>query len=66
MVGEVNRPSKYEIKDGENINDLLKFALGFTPTASREKVVLKRLNSQGRYEVSEITDFSMSVKMAMK
>ena len=62
VSGEVNRPSKYEIKDGENINDLLKFALGFTPVASREKVVLKRLNSQGRYEVSEITDFSMAVK----
>ena len=62
VAGEVNRPSKYEIKDGENINDLLKFALGFTPSASREKVILKRLNSQGRYEVSEITDFSMSVK----
>ena len=41
VSGEVNRPSKYEIKDGENINDLLKFALGFTPVASREKVVLK-------------------------
>ena len=62
VSGEINRPSKYEIKDGETINDLLRFALGFTPTASKDIVILKRMNDSGRFVVTETSDFSLQLK----
>jgi polysaccharide biosynthesis/export protein len=43
VVGEVNRPMTYELKPGETLADAVKFAAGFTPTASLTRIQLDRI-----------------------
>jgi protein involved in polysaccharide export with SLBB domain len=43
IVGEVARPATYEIKPGETLADALRFAGGFTATASRRSVQIERI-----------------------
>ena len=44
IIGEVNRPYTYEAKDGESIGDMIKYSGGFTTTAFRDIITLKRLD----------------------
>ncbi len=54
IVGEVKRPFIYEMKDGENFNDLLNFAGGFTENAYKARVkVLK--NTDTERKIADIT-----------
>jgi protein involved in polysaccharide export with SLBB domain len=43
VVGEVARPATYEVKDGETLADVLRFAGSFTATASRRRVQIERV-----------------------
>lgn len=43
IVGEIVRPATYEIKPNETLADAIKFAGGFTPTASRARVQIERI-----------------------
>ncbi|MEO5579500.1 MAG: SLBB domain-containing protein, partial [Gemmatimonadaceae bacterium] len=45
IVGEITRPSIYEIKEGETLSDAIRFAGGFTPNASRRRVQIERVQS---------------------
>ncbi len=45
VVGEVTRPSTYELKRGETLADAIRFAGGFTPNASRRRVQIERIQS---------------------
>jgi protein involved in polysaccharide export with SLBB domain len=45
VVGEVVRPSTYELKPGETLADAIRFAGGFTPTAARTRVQIERIQS---------------------
>jgi len=42
--GAVNRPATYEILDGEKVNDIVNFALGFTQTANKSKISIAFLD----------------------
>lgn len=42
--GAVNRPATYEILDGEKVNDIINFALGFTQTANKSKISIAFLD----------------------
>lgn len=43
IVGEIARPATYEMKDGEQLDDAITFAGGFTPTAARARVQIERI-----------------------
>ena len=45
VVGEVVRPSTYELKPGETLADAIRFAGGFTPTAARTRVQIERIQA---------------------
>jgi protein involved in polysaccharide export with SLBB domain len=53
IKGEVNRPYKYEVKSGETIDDLIKYAGGYTTTAFSDVLTLNRIeyNSLKVYDV---------------
>lgn len=42
--GQVNRPASYEIIPGENLSNLLEYALGFSGGANKEKITLAKLD----------------------
>jgi protein involved in polysaccharide export with SLBB domain len=44
IIGEVNRPYTYEANDGESVGDMIKYSGGFTTTAFRDIITLKRLD----------------------
>jgi polysaccharide export outer membrane protein len=44
ITGQVKRPAIYEIKEDENLGDLINFALGFTQTANKSKINYKLLD----------------------
>jgi polysaccharide biosynthesis/export protein len=46
ITGQVKRPAIYEIKEGESLDDLMNFALGFTQTANKSSINLKILDIQ--------------------
>ncbi len=43
IVGEIVRPATYEMKTDETLADLIQYAGGFTPTASRSRVQIERI-----------------------
>jgi polysaccharide export outer membrane protein len=44
ITGQVKRPAIYEIREGETLDDLIKFALGFTQTANKSNISLRVLD----------------------
>tara|TARA_B110000483_G_scaffold9547_2_gene11333 strand:+ start:654 stop:3182 length:2529 start_codon:yes stop_codon:yes gene_type:complete len=55
IIGEVNRPYTYEAKDGESVGDMIKYSGGFTTSAFRDILTLKRLdyNNLKVYDVNK-------------
>lgn len=45
VLGEIARPATYEMKENETLGDALRFAGGFTATASRRRVQIERILS---------------------
>jgi protein involved in polysaccharide export with SLBB domain len=45
VVGQVIRPATYELKAGETLSDAIRFAGGFTATASTRRVQIERIQS---------------------
>lgn len=45
ILGEVNRPAKYEILPDQTLADLIRYSLGYTPLADLDRVIVRRLNS---------------------
>ncbi|MGI8617539.1 MAG: SLBB domain-containing protein, partial [Gemmatimonadaceae bacterium] len=43
IVGEIARPATYEMKPDEELDDAIRFAGGFTPTAARARVQIERI-----------------------
>ena len=54
VEGAVKRPGIYELKEGENLNDLMNYFGGFTPEAYTELLVLERVDGKQR-EIKEVT-----------
>ena len=46
VSGEVNRPYTYEVKSTDNMEDLIKYAGGYTSNASKNIVTLKRFENE--------------------
>lgn len=45
LIGSVNQPAVFEVKPGENIDDLLRMAGGFNAAADRQRLTLQRLTT---------------------
>jgi protein involved in polysaccharide export with SLBB domain len=43
IKGEVGRPAIFELKSGETLRDLVTYAGGFTPNASRHRIQIRRI-----------------------
>ncbi len=54
IAGEVNRPSIYEINQGETIQQLVQMAGGHKATAHLDAVVLERVNEKGIKTLSNL------------
>jgi polysaccharide biosynthesis/export protein len=46
ITGQVKRPAIYEIRESETLDDLIKFALGFTQIANKSNINLRMLDIQ--------------------
>lgn len=51
--GEVNRPFKYELIDGEDLNDLIKYAGGLTSKAYTQAIQVKRFTG-GQFVLQDV------------
>ena len=63
VIGEVKRSGVYELKQDENIQDLITYFSGFTSSAYKERLLIERVNGKEK-EVSEVLleqqkDFAM-------
>ena len=56
IAGMVKRPGSYDIVPGEDLADLLKFALGFTGGANTNKITLDKLDHEKSSIIKIITD----------
>jgi Periplasmic protein involved in polysaccharide export len=54
LEGGVKRPMKYEIKDGETINDLLKYSGGFADSAYTKEVYVTRKSGEDLIEAFDV------------
>ena len=55
IFGEVNTEAIFELKEGENFNDLISFASGFKPLADKNKIVLTRQALDNNIFVKEMS-----------
>ena len=46
VKGEVNRPYTYEVKNSDNLKDLIVFIGGYTSDASKNIITLKRFENE--------------------
>lgn len=54
LSGEVKRPGIFEMKEGETLNDLIKFTAGFTENAYTQRLVLRRATNIQR-SISDVS-----------
>jgi len=60
LSGQVRRPAIYELKNDENLNDLIKFGLGFTKMANKKNINLSKLDIDSSFVRSINTDNMLS------
>jgi len=48
VKGDVGRPAVYELKTGETVKDLIQFAGFANPTAAKQKMIVNRIQPDGR------------------
>jgi polysaccharide biosynthesis/export protein len=53
VAGSVRMPAIYEIKDGETLQDVIRYAGGLTPLASTQMALVESSNASGARSVSE-------------
>lgn len=63
IEGEVKRPGIYELREGETMQDLLKYCGGFTSTAYKNTIVVERIGNLERevkeFPLSQVSSFSL-------
>ena len=66
ITGAVKRPALYEILEGENLEDLVEFALGFTQTANKSNISVSFLDlSKVAVYKKNINNLDQSLKNAL-
>lgn len=64
VVGEIIRPATYELTRDETLADLIRFAGGFTPAASRTRVQIERIQAPGLRQEGGRDRITMDVSSA--
>lgn len=54
LMGSVNQPAIYELKNTETLKDLLAYAGGLTPTAATQEVLVERINEQRNRSAEQV------------
>lgn len=54
LIGSVNRPGIFELRAGENLNDLLQMAAGFSAVADRTRIAVESLDVRNDVRITEI------------
>lgn len=55
LIGSVNKPAIFELKQGETLKDLLQYAGGFSAVADRSRLSVEKLESRSAARVFELT-----------
>lgn len=66
IAGAVNRPAIYQLRPGERLADLLRFAGGLSVTAATHRVVVERVDERGERRVTEhsLGEAALEVELA--
>ena len=65
--GEINRPAIYEILEDESIEDIVRFALGFTQTANKSNISVSFLNlKETKIEQKTTSDLGYTLNNALE
>ncbi len=65
--GEINRPAIYEILEDESIEDIVRFALGFTQTANKSNISVSFLNlKETKIEQKTTSNLGYTLNNALK
>ncbi len=62
IKGAVNRPATYEVLDGEEINDIIDFALGFKQTANKSNISITYLDIENA-SIETYTEVNLTKKL---
>lgn len=54
LVGSVNRPAIFELRQGESLGDVLNFAGGFTPVADRSRLTAEAVAARNDKRIVEL------------
>jgi protein involved in polysaccharide export with SLBB domain len=54
LIGSVNQPAVFELKDGESLNDVLVMAGGFSAVADRSRIAIERLDDRASIRVAQV------------
>jgi protein involved in polysaccharide export with SLBB domain len=54
LIGSVNRPGVFELKDGETINELMAMAGGMTAVADRTRLAIERLDDRNDIRIVQV------------
>lgn len=62
--GQVNRPGKYSLRDGNSVIKAVFLAGGFTKEANRRMVLYARVDQNGKWQVREINVLKLIEKLS--
>jgi protein involved in polysaccharide export with SLBB domain len=55
VIGSVNKPAIFELRNGETVSDVLRMAAGFTAVADRSRLAVERLTDRESIRVSQLS-----------
>ena len=55
LIGSVNKPAIFELKDGDTVGDVLRMAAGFSPVGDRTRLAVERLMDRDNVRITQIT-----------
>jgi protein involved in polysaccharide export with SLBB domain len=55
LIGSVNKPAIFELKNGETVEDVLRMAAGFSAVADRSRLAVERLVDRDNVRVTQLS-----------
>ena len=54
LIGSVNRPAIFELREGDTVQDVLRMAAGFTAVADRSRLAVERLDDRATVRIEQL------------
>lgn len=54
LIGSVNKPAIFELKNGDTVDDVLRMAAGFSPVGDRTRLAVERLVDRDNVRITQI------------